>query len=432
MKKVKDKNKKKMMGIAAALGLVTLLAGTFAWVAFEDQRINRVKTAAAGDTILVENWQDPGEIAPGMKAVKEVSVTNTGTAPTFVRVSYEEVIEYLKSKGIESSTAAGWTSASNDLPVSQGVSTVMNDTGALLTGFKEIPAANITGTTGLPTGTKFWAKGEIKLNSSTGNLQASFTGLVAFPYADPANPTETKYQKVVTEVKVDPSYALVAGTSIENWKFVNDKGDFMVYAGGTNRAAYDWTDKNTLLTTKGDKHGVAYDYEIANFSLPETAVNGAVIDRTPAVASMIPTASGHVRGVQADKTALGLTDSLFSITYGTDITDTTLLADNSWVYNGDDGFFYYTNPLQGGKSTPDLLKSLNYNQIDVAATEAEKEALKAAYIGLEYDLDVTMEAIQVEAEAITGSGSDWNMKQTGDSKLILNKLLLSASLPTIP
>ncbi|MBP1040241.1 hypothetical protein I6N95_04360 [Vagococcus sp. BWB3-3] len=432
MKKVKNKNKKKMMGLAAALGLVTLLAGTFAWVAYEDARINRIKTAAAGDTVLHEVWEDPGELAPGMEAKKEVTAVNTGTAPTFVRVSFEEVLTHLTEFGKQTARATGWNiptpTATDDIPVPENVSKVYDHaTGTPVNGYVDV-TSQVTGLTG---GAKVWAKGDVKLNSSSGNLQASFDAVVAFPY----DTTAGKYQKVNTSLTLSGGYTPVIGHTAADFTFDATAAEYMVYANGTTKVGYDWTAKNTLLGTAGNtqKDGggtVAYDY-----TAPGTTFTANTATPVPTNAIPLPGAITNVN-VLADQTALatGLpagVDSLFSINYG-QITDLTTLAADSWVFNSDDGFFYYTNTLKGGVTTSKLLESLNYQQVPGSITGNDLQQVKDAYTDLEYDLGVTMEAVQVEAGALYGTGSQWNMAITGDSKTILNKLLTSASLPAIP
>ncbi|MBP1044615.1 hypothetical protein I6N95_26750 [Vagococcus sp. BWB3-3] len=412
MKKVKNKNKKKMMGLAAALGLVTLLAGTFAWVAYEDQRINRVKTAAAGDTVLNENWEDPGEIAPGMAATKEVSVTNTGTAPTFVRISYEEVLTYLKSLGVETPATSGWT-VGPDLPVDISVSKVADGAGTPINGYTDITGQM---TVPVPAGVKVWGKGESKVNSSSGLREASVDYMIAFAY-DSSNPAAVKYQKIDSTVEVDTTGGVPAvGPLNTTWKFTHTPLSYQIYAGGTAMAGFDWTDKNTLLGQNGVRHGVAFDYTLTNFTPALVADTRSAAN----VTTMVPVANGDIKGIQADDAILG--SSLIKVKYGDAMTTTAAMGADKWVYNSDDGFFYFTNTLKGGQTTPDLLKELQYAQ---GAGDAFK--------GITYDLVVTMEAVQAESAALHGGSSQWNMDPNQpQTKLVLNQLLTSAGFPAIP
>lgn len=402
MKKVKDKNKKKMMGIAAALGLVTLLAGTFAWVSYEDQRINRVKTAIAGDTVINEEWENPGEITPGMEAKKEVSVTNTGTAPVFVRVSYEEVLTHLASLGVETKATAGWVTGSVDAPVSFNPAKVATDAGVGVNGYTEISSK----ITGLPTGVKVWAKGEAKKDPATNKVNTSFDYSIAFAY-DETDPTKVKYQKVEADLEV--AGGNVDGTTITDWTYSFNNVDFFVYAGGYKTVGFDWAGKNTLLGLPGtiDRYGVKADY---------SALAGTPIT-SPTTTALIPVANGDKKGVLADSQALA--KDAIQIVYGTDMADiSAALTADKWVYNSEDGFFYWTSTLVGGATTKDLLKKLTYG------TDGGE-----AYTNITYDLIIAMEAIQVTKEALTDSAG-WGMTTTvgSDTEKVYNQLVLSGGL----
>ena len=108
---MKESKKKKLLAVAAALALIAVLSGTFAWITAQDQRINRAESAAVSDnSVTVKETWEPKPLVPGTEATKEVAVTNTGTANVFVRVSYEEVLKHLEKLGKEEhapSTEAG-------------------------------------------------------------------------------------------------------------------------------------------------------------------------------------------------------------------------------------------------------------------------------------------------------------------------------------
>ena len=92
------------------------------------------------------------------EATKKVSISNTGTASVFVRVSYEEVLKHLTNKGaIKYSPATG----AGAVPTAK-YTYVANDPGlgkhmpvdTLVTGYVE--ATNVTG---LEANTKLFVKG---------------------------------------------------------------------------------------------------------------------------------------------------------------------------------------------------------------------------------------------------------------------------------
>ena len=96
------------------------------------------------------------------------------------------------------------------------------------------------------------------------------------------------------------------------------------------------------------------------------------------------------------------------------MTDIATLDTGKWVYNKEDGWFYYTAPLKSGETTPDLLKKLVF-----------ESAMGVEYTNATYDLVVKMEAIQATEEALTDSAG-WNLgggaAPTGDTLAIVNKL----------
>ena len=82
------------------------------------------------------------------------------------------------------------------------------------------------------------------------------------------------------------------------------------------------------------------------------------------------------------------------VTYRTDYVDGKL--GNNWVYNEDDGYYYYSKVLEAGAAPTDAL----FDQI-VLSTETTN-----GYDG-EYDIVVTAEAIQAQ-----GAAAQWSRVET--------------------
>ncbi|MFD1900558.1 hypothetical protein GQR36_12225 [Enterococcus termitis] len=78
--------------------------------------------------------------------------------------------------------------------------------------------------------------------------------------------------------------------------------------------------------------------------------------------------------------------------------DTAALAKDKWTYNKEDGYFYYTSPVNSGATTPHLLKKLVFTN-----------AIGTEYTNATYDLIVKMEAIQATKEALTDTAG-WNLQ----------------------
>ncbi|MGX7203253.1 hypothetical protein BCR22_12215 [Enterococcus plantarum] len=399
------KNKKKKLVAAACLALLAAAAGTFAWINSQDQRINRVKTAAIkdGSVSVEENWK-PKPIVPGTDATKEVAVTNSGDTPVFVRVSYEEVLKHLTEKGAVTNRTTGWKanevlSLSDDIPVEYD--------GEKYTGpesdYIDVTAKVKDGSdAALPAGVKVYAKGSVTKDPVTGAENTTFSYSAFFEYAS------GKYQAMETEVSVAGGNAV--GSQIEDWNFVMSKAEYSVYKGGYSNMATNWaasslegasadatTAKASLLGSAGKKYDVDYDYTSKALGLD------ALPAVTPATdGDQIPVANSEKKGVQADKVALGV--SGIRVEYGTDMVTTAALAKDKWAYNKEDGYFYFTSPVISGATTPHLLKKLIFtNDIGTEYTNAT------------YDLIVKMEAIQATKEALTDS-TGWNLNGADDSE----------------
>ena len=399
------KNKKKKLVAAACLALLAAAAGTFAWINSQDQRINRVKSAAIkdGSVSVEENW-NPKPIVPGTDATKEVAVTNSGNTPVFVRVSYEEVLKYLTEKGAVTNRTIGWKASetstlSDDIPVEYD-GEKYKDAGS---GYIDVTAqVKNSSAAALPAGVKVYAKGSVTKDPVTGDENTTFSYSAFFEYAP------SKYQAMESEVSVASGNTV--DSQIESWNFVMPKAEYLVYKGGYSHKATNWAAsslegasteataaKASLLGSAGKKYDVDYNYTIAALGL------SALPAVTPATATdQIPVTNADKKGIQADKEALGV--SGIKVEYGADMITTAALAKDKWAYNKEDGYFYFTSPIISGATTPHLLKKLVFtNDVGTEFTNAT------------YDLIVKMEAIQATKEALTDS-TGWNLKGADDSE----------------
>ncbi|WP_086314150.1 hypothetical protein A5821_001737 [Enterococcus sp. 7F3_DIV0205] len=399
------KNKKKKLVAAACLALLAAAAGTFAWINSQDQRINRVKSAAIkdGSVSVEENW-NPKPIVPGTEATKEVAVTNSGSTPVFVRVSYEEVLKHLTEKGAVTKRTSGWKanatpSLSDDVPVEYDGEKYIDAS----SGYTDITSkVKDSSKAALPAGVKVYAKGSVIKDPVTGDENTTFSYSAFFEYAP------GKYQAMETEVAVEAGNA--EGTAVETWEFVMSKAEYSVYKGGYSHAVSNWAAsslegasteataaKASLLGSAGQKYDMNYDYTIATLGL------SALPAPTPATATdQIPVANSEKKAVQTDAAALGV--SGINVEYGTDMITTASLANDKWTYNKEDGYFYFTSPVVSGATTPHLLKKLVFtNSVGTEFTNAT------------YDLVVKMEAIQATKEALTDA-TGWGLSGADGSE----------------
>ncbi|MDA9471771.1 hypothetical protein [Enterococcus sp. 5H] len=392
------KNKKKKLAAAALLAVLTIGAGTFAWINSQDQRINRVKSAAIkdGSVSVEENW-NPKPIIPGTEATKEVAVTNSGNTPVFVRVSYEEVLKHLTEKGAVTNRASGWvanatSTLSDDVPVEYDGEKYID----AQSGYTDVTSKVKDGSgAGMPAGVKVYAKGSVTKDPVTGAETTDFNFAAFFEY-------ETgKYQAMTSEVNIASGNSI--GTNVQDWNLVMNKAEYSVYKGGYSNNVANWASsslegasaeataaKASLLGSAGKKYAVDYDYTAKTLGL------SAIPAATPATgADQIPLADTEKKGVQTDKAALGVNG--INIEYGTDMVTTAALTNDKWVYNKEDGYFYFTSPVKSGATTPNLLKKLIFTNL-----------IGTEYTNATYDLIVKMEAIQATKEALVDS-TGWNL-----------------------
>ncbi|XZM46540.1 BsaA family SipW-dependent biofilm matrix protein [Clostridium perfringens] len=87
---------------------------------------------------------------------------------------------------------------------------------------------------------------------------------------------------------------------------------------------------------------------------------------------------------------------------------------NIWVY-GEDGYFYYMAKLKSGKSTKELLKSVEIKKDSI------EDSLKEKYNGKKIKIDVNVEAIQSNEEALIKKWTGINEKIKDKYVEILSK-----------
>ncbi|MHC5229557.1 hypothetical protein ACYSNW_14930 [Enterococcus sp. LJL99] len=401
MKKNKMNKKKKIIA-ATCLALLAAGAGTFAWISSQDQRINRVKAAAIKDgSVTVSEVWNPKPIIPGTKATKEVSVTNSGNSEIFVRVSYEEVLTFLTSKGAVTLQDAGWKKSDkptlkDDVPVEYDAEKYLDPD----KGYTEITKEKVDN---LPENVRVFAKGSVTLDPVSKAEEVSLDAVAFYEYED------GKYQAM--DYNIDVIDGATNGSEVSTWEFAINSIKYKVYADGYTNVVSNWAAsslegasedataaKASLLGSSGKKYDTKYDYTKEGLDIKDLPAP------TPATAAdQIPTSGNDVKAVQTDTNANALGVSGINIEYGDDIVTTVTLDKNKWVYNKDDGYFYYTSPVVGGDSTTTLMKNLIFtNEVGTEFTNAN------------YDLIVKMESIQATKAALLDSAG-WNLGEAADA-----------------
>lgn len=413
----KKKKQKKLLLLASVLAVIALIAGTFAWLTAQDQRVNRLESLAISDgSVQINENFDPTPIQAGGSATKEVSVTNGGSAPVYVRVSFEEVLKYLKNGAVEKDRNTKWTADTTNNATTAGVGVdvpvEVNPASGKYTGWTDITAKvkdTATGTA-LATGVKVLGKGSYTYNAATNKYIQEFDYVMYSPFTIGST---TKYQKVTGTLNVTNTGT--APTTEADWDYEIDPTTikYFVYESGYDFNVVNWAEGiipgqkgdgtasdpdavtgTALLGAKGVRYGKDFDYrnQTATGLIPDATLTAGTPKHLLA-AGNYPDGSTAKEKLPAQADNVSVLGNKISLKYAiANIVDNTGLADAKWVYNPEDGWFYFTSPLGTGKTTPDLLRSVEY------ASTMDKE-----YSNATYDLVVKMEAMQYVDEALEGS-----------------------------
>jgi len=423
------KSKKKVLAVASSLGLVALLSGTFAWLTVQDQRVNRLESLAVSDgSVSVNESFTPTPIQPGAEADKDISVTNGGSAPVFIRASFEEVLKALKSQGVESPSDTKWVAKSSTEAEKQGIGydmpVIFDATNAKYSGseWKDVSSK----VTGLPAGIVVKAKGSYKLDAGSNKEILDYTAIMYAPITGlDGKPT---YQKVTGDLQVASmgGAATTAGNEPDSWTFnmPANSAKYMVYKDGYDATVANWAETSlpnaegvatgaALLGTQGTRYGTNYDYR-------SDKKGGFIPDANLKLGKVInpdaPTPTKPTSKIMAD--SLGLIELNFhSANILAPGTSAIATADyKKWVYNAEDGWFYYTSPLASGETSESLLKSVKYS------TKIDKQ-----YANSTYDLVAKIEAVQALPEALSdATDGGFGLANSGQSKTIVDALTAQA------
>ena len=386
--KKQHSKKKKALATASGLALLALLTGTFAWINAQDQRVNRIESMAVSDGSVVVNEKfDPKPIQPGGESTKEVSITNSGQSPVFVRASFEEVLKHLAKDGNEVAKKEIWKADTSNAAKKAGVGV---DVPVIMNVDKYRSWEDITAqVTGVPAGVKVKAKGSFKVDP------VSNKEVQEFEYAMYAEIDDIN-QKMAGKITVDSTGTAPSG--VKDWTYTLDTSllEYFVYETGYDVNTANWAKSNlpdadgkdvtgaALLGTKGTRYGKDYDYR-------NQTAEGIIPDANLDLSSKLLTAD-YPTGTQE---AFIQADSkkLISLAFSSDLLDPTgNLAVDKWVYNPADGWFYYTSLVPSGVTTPNMLEKIKYST-----------AINKEYSNATYDLVVKMEAVQGVKEALTDS-----------------------------
>ncbi|MBO1308896.1 hypothetical protein JZO70_22195, partial [Enterococcus sp. 669A] len=387
--------------------------------------INRASSAAVSDnSVVLKEDYVATSLVGGKKTKKEVSVTNTGDESVFVRVSYEEVLKHLTNKGATKYDSftdnpnaryeADRTTLNTDAPVNFDMAQALAD------GFEQVPEAQVTGLDATDDANVYlYVKGtRTKDPYDTYNHNLEYRLVYAY------DETQGKEKYQAMSCSANPTdFATSTSDDAKDWNYTLSDVKYGYYEGGYTHAVVNWAKSSVapqgestvtdraLIGTKGSRYGTNYNYTATDegfgtsFDLSATGV-----PVKPAThGDQVPVASGMQYDVQADLAGLG--QKAIAIEYGSSMATTTSLVANKWVYNSDDGWFYFTSPLTSGQTTDLLMKNL------VFKNEMGKE-----YSNATYDLGIKMEAIAANNEALTDTAG-WGMNTSQTNTGLIHTFL---------
>ena len=103
MKRIKLKalySKGALIAFALLFSFLVTIGSTFSWVTSSDQKVNEFRGEMGLKAIIVEDFTQRSKWKPGESVAKTVSVCNDGISPSFVRISFEEIMKRMEPSSV--------------------------------------------------------------------------------------------------------------------------------------------------------------------------------------------------------------------------------------------------------------------------------------------------------------------------------------------
>jgi len=410
MFKLRTRSRNLFAALALLLALVICAGATFAWVTSKETVVNAFASdgyALSDSVVIVEEFNPDGEeIEPGSTIDKKVRAVNTGTADAFVRISFEELLNLLGDPDGE-----GEIYAAGDVKFDATNASAAYPSGFIPANIDASAYSAANGWTEITT--------DVKADSNNGSyatvLAASVSadGLHMWKMGDLI---KAYYQYTVSDVKYYQSVQISTQLNINTAETSPKYSTTPVY--GTNSG------QNYTVTIKSAPSYGWFKWTDTSFSGSTSSFFDSWNDKNNADEwKDAYVASSQVSGKPAvTDIRHSVKSGLIYFNYGTDVsfdgtsstaegagtapTTAGVLAANKWYYNAADGYFYWGSLLPSGASTANLLEEIVFS--GQLGNEFQK---------LDYQIAITLEAIQAKKAAITDStGGGWNI--TGNSELV--------------
>jgi len=422
-------NKKKpiILAVAILLAIMTAVsASTFAWFTAHDEVVNRIETARLNDgsVSILEAFDPNDRLQPGVDINKDVFVINTGDAPAFVRVSFEEILQKLKYKGTPSPASLAnynpgampfidysvkdyrvWTSAdTTHVPVTVNIDTFAGAGWAAFTAGSTPWDGFVGGATGA-------SATALKVLTDAGVI-FRYKQIAAAPFKiqwvayAPLGTTPETYQSV----RLDPEmFNLIrkdgtTGMALTDYQLLVNTFD----------PAFATPDQT--VESNRNYHFLKLEMDTVKSAKWQMMNNPNAVPALTNFRSNTKFNTTTQRMTAATDDVLGFIELVFAP--GSVITSNPTAADaGKWYYNQGDGFFYYLGVVEPGQTTPQLLDAITLSKT------AGKD-----YSYMDFQLTVIMDAIQATKEAITSTtGGGWgtNYYNTAPVAGVLNPALIT-------
>ncbi|MGO2267133.1 MAG: hypothetical protein ACTH54_09835 [Vagococcus salmoninarum] len=426
MIKGKNKNKRKrVLAVTAAAALCTLLLSTFAWEVYKAEKENKFGNALSSGSIEIEEIFPDPMLEEGAKLQKDVWTVNTSSSNTIVRLTFEEIMNTLNTKPGEKEAIIKQF-ADTDLDPATHLPTVANadtkgyipvvmDNGYYVSELKKntgndpfVTWADVTSDmTGAPADVTILAKAnKVDITAVGGSTEYRVdVEYVAFRKFDLTHTNMGDVSKDKVVKFTDPA------TGTINTAFVAQQVNSKNAAGKTTfKAAYDASTGAITGYSFTDLNMEFYDglvrSGVANWAAEDLHIGpGTEVAKLPALSA--------INKSSADANV----DLYYSAFLKADASE------NTWMYNENDGFFYYMGVVGSGSYTNPILSHVGLG-ID----------LGTKYDYLDYSLWVDAEAVLPKKEAVLEQFFGGTVPTAEPSLTIYNKLvtLADANTPVDP
>ncbi|MGX7013768.1 hypothetical protein [Vagococcus silagei] len=387
--------KKRFMVLMSTIAVFAILLLTFAWDVYKSSKENKFGNAIAAGSIVVEEYFPDGKIPEGGKVEKQVWGVNTSQTAVLMRMTFEERLRTLIAEGNTNSAKVvkvADAAAKPDKAIPFPIDAVYYATEAKLG-----DAAQVTDSVGK------WANITSQVKVGGANIPTDVVVL--------GKSTKEKITAVGNTVtyKVSTEYAAFKKVKLEDTNMGDvSKQAVVKYPGATDSIAQRVDlegfkpkfDVSTGDITGFEATNINYVY-YEGLSAPVLANWGNAPKDINLGGTESPILPADAKTSAKDK----------NLTYDyKHLSDT--IEKGKWIYNPEDGYFYYLGVVGSGAKTSNVLDKVGL-----------KNGSGTIYDYFDYSLFVDLEGILPEEEAVTAEFFKGTKPTAGKSKDIYDALV---------